>query len=212
MPRTLVVSLLALTTAIGLGACGSDDDGGGGSTAGGGEVSTKPISLPETLGPFRDVVAASEAKGQKGPAANNARRHQERTKQRTEAAYSKAYDGAASAYRQYADEGLERLPWVIAVRSPSPGLTVGPASDPEYLLLATPEHEVKTMGEVECRIDWSPPALQGKTPDPESENVTMCQRSDDKLTVFAGGNGFKGPQGLQAMVDLTNQAWTAASG
>src|SRR4051794_10513222 len=103
MTRAFAVSLIALTTALGLSACGDDDGGGGGSTAGGGGVSTKPISLPDTLGGFRDVVDASEAKGQNEPALGNSRKHQERTKQRTEAAYSKAYSGASSAYRQYAD-------------------------------------------------------------------------------------------------------------
>ena len=213
MPRTLVVSLVALTTALGLASCGGDDDGGGGggSTQGGSGVSTKPIGLPATLGPFRDIIEATKAKGANGPALSNQTKHQERTKQRTQAAYSKAYSGASSAYRQYADEDLKRLPWVIAVRSPSPGLVLGPVEDPEYLLLAAPLHEVKTSGEVQCRIDSTMPTVQGKTPPPESQITTLCQRSSNGLTVFAGGSGFEGPDGFQAMVDLTNQAWTAAN-
>src|SRR4051812_14401019 len=211
MTRSLAVCLLALATATGVGACGGDDDGGGGSAQGGTAVSTKPIALPDTLGSFGDVVEAAKAKGQKGPPLENSRKHQERVKQRTEDAYSKAYGGAAAAYRQYTDENLERLPWVIAVRSKAPGLTEGPASDPEYLLLASPEHEIKTEGEVQCRIDWSPPTLQGKKPDPESELVTMCQRTSNDLTVFVGGGGFKGPDGLSQMVALTNDAYDAAA-
>src|SRR3954469_21353800 len=113
MPKTLAVTLVALATAVALAACGGDDDGGGGGSAQGGSgVSTKPIALPATLGPFRDTVEAAEAKGQKGPPLENQRKNQARAKEPTEAAYSKAYDGASSAYRQYADEGLERLPWV----------------------------------------------------------------------------------------------------
>jgi hypothetical protein len=38
----------------------------------------------------------------------------------------------------------------------------------------------------------------------------MCQRSSNGLTVFAGGSGFEGPDGFQAMVDLTNSAYDAA--
>jgi hypothetical protein len=213
MPRTLVVSLVALTTALGLAACGGDDDGGnsGGSAAQGGTgVSTKPVELPASLGPFRDIIEASKARGAKGPSISNQTKHQAKVAQRTQAAYSKAYSGASAGYRQYADENLERLPWVIAVRSSSPGLVIGPVEDPAYLLLATPNHEVKDAGEVQCRIDYSPPTLQGKTPTPESQLTTMCQRSSNGLTVSTGGSGFEGPDGFQAMVDLTNNAYEAA--
>lgn len=210
MIRALTVSLIALTTVAGLTACGSDDSNDGGGAQGGPAVSTKPVDLPATLGPFRDIIAASKAKGQNGPALDNQVKHQARVKQKTVAAYSKAYSGASSTYRQYADENLERLPWVVAVRASSPGLVIGPVDDPEYLLLATPNHEVKESGQVQCRIDYSPPTVQGKKPPPESQLTTMCQRSADGLTVSAGGAGFEGPDGFQAMVDLTNGAYDAA--
>jgi hypothetical protein len=211
MFRALAVSLVALTAGVGIAACGGDDKkNDNGSPQGGTGVSTKPIELPDTLGPFRDIVEASKAKGQNGPALENSKKRQAKVEQTTVAAYSKAYSGASAAYRQYADESLERLPWVIAVRSSSPGLVIGPVEDPSYLLLATPNHEVKQIGQVQCRIDWSPPTVQGKTPPPESEHTTMCQRSAGGLTVFTGGGVFEGPDGLQAMVDLTNAAYDAA--
>ena len=51
---------------------------------------------------------------------------------------------------------------------------------------------------------------RGNRPDPGNQQATMCQRSSDNVTVFAGGGGFKGPDGLQAMAELTNEAWSAA--
>jgi hypothetical protein len=102
------------------------------------------------------------------------------------------------------------MPWVIAVRASSPGLVIGPVDDPKYLLLETPNHEVKQSGPVQCRIDYSPPTVQGKKVPPESQITSMCQRSEGGLTVFTGGGAFQGPAGFQALVDLTNNAYDAA--
>ena len=110
---------------------GGDDDGRATAAASRRRAAAapRPIELPERLGQFGDIVEATDAKGE-GRGAENQRKHQARIKERTAAAYSKAYDGAAATYRQYADESLERLPWVIAVRAPAPGLTIGPVERP----------------------------------------------------------------------------------
>ena len=129
----------------------------------------------------------------------------------TRTAYSHAYGGAAAAYRDYADSGLAKLPYVIAVRATAPGLTIGPVLDPKFLELATAPRDTKTVGPVQCQIEWSPPTIAGHAPDPSSELVVGCQRSGSNVTVFAAGGGFTGPSGLEAMVGLANSAWSAVS-
>jgi hypothetical protein len=45
---------------------------------------------------------------------------------------------------------------------------------------------------------------------PSSEFVQGCQRSGQRLTVFAGDNGgFTGPPGLQTLASVVNAAWTS---
>ena len=209
MSGARLLPLLAVVVIVTATGCGGGDDGGDQVTTGGG--STKAIKLPRTLDGFRDVVDVTADKAS-GTAVNNQRRRQESTRQKTVAAYRKAYGGAAADYRAYSDDALQRMPWVIAVRAPSPGLVAGPVTDPKTLLLATPDHEVKTVGQVSCLVTWSPPTPYGKPVATESEVLSNCQRSSRGVTVFVGAAGsFRGPSGLQDMVDLTNAAWTAAS-
>ncbi len=150
-------------------------------------------------------------KGAKASLLSSRRQSEATVAAATRTAYSQAYGGAAAAYRAYADSGLAKLPYVIAVRGATPGLTIGPVLDAKFLGLATPTRETKTVGPVQCQIQWSPPTLAGHTPDPSSEFIAGCQRSGAKLTVFVGGGGFTGPAGLATVVTLTNSAWSAVS-
>jgi hypothetical protein len=207
----LVGLVVGVAVGVGAGALlfGSDDGSGAKSAA----ADTKPIKLPDTLGGFGDLVAVTASKSNgDSQQVDRQRDHQAKLKSMTEPAYSKAFGGAAATYRAYSDSGLEKTPYVIAVRAEAPGLTLGPVTDPAYLRLATPDREVKTFGEVSCQILWNPPTLEGKTPDPASQYVLNCQRSGSGVTVFVGGSGFVGPADVQAMVGLTNAAWSAVSG
>ena len=212
MPRTRLLTL-TLAVAVALAGCGGGDDhGGGGSPPAGGGVSTKPISLPESLPGFGDMVQQNKKKGANSAAVANQVKHQKFVEQQTVAQYSKAYGGAAVAYHQYADDQLLLLPWVIAVRAQAPGLTLGPVVDAKYLLAAKPDHEVVSSGDVECAVNWEP-TPSGKPVPPDSQDTQMCQRTSKGLSVFVGGPGeFKGPQGFQKLVDLTNAAYDAVSG
>ena len=174
-------------------------------------VDTRAITLPTSLGGFRDVADVMAAKGVKTSIVANRRQTETAVAAATRAAYSHAYGGAAAAYRAYGDSGLAKMPYVIAVRATTPGLTVGPVVDPKFLGLATPTRETKIVGPVQCQIEWSPPTVAGHTPDPSSELVVGCQRSGSNLTVFVAGGGFAGPSGLATMVGLANSAWSAAS-
>jgi hypothetical protein len=201
--RAIITTLIALTIA---GCGGSGDNGGSGSGVSG---SSEAISLPAQLGEFRDVA---DVTSEKAPDAGAKQRtHQDDVRTATAAAYSKAYGGAGATYRGYSNSGLDLMPWVIAVRAESPGLTVGPVVDPAYLKLAKPEHEIKDFGDVSCELFWNT-VLEGEEPKPDDETVVRCQRSGSGVTVLVGGNGFKGPDGEQAMVDLTNAAFDAVSG
>jgi hypothetical protein len=174
-------------------------------------VDPRPVSLPASLGGFRDITDVMAARSPQSAAVQRQRTHQADVSAATDAAYRKAFGGAGVAYRQYSDGALEKLPYVIAVRSPAPAMTLGPVISASYLGLATPEREVRTIGAVSCQILWSPPTVAGHTPAPSSERIVACQRSTGGLTVFTGGGLFAGPADLRAMVNLTNAAWSAAS-
>jgi hypothetical protein len=173
---------------------------------------TKPISLPAALSGYKDLAAAIAANGAKGTRLQSQVTNQAHVRAATEAAYHTAFAGAASAYRAYSDSALSQQLYVIAVRAPAPGMTIGPVSDPAFLGLATPEREVKSAGDVSCQIEWLPPTVAGHTAPASSEHVVACQRSASGVTVFTGSSGFTGPSGLQAMAGFTDAAWAAASG
>jgi hypothetical protein len=180
------------------------------SSSTGGSTNTEPISLPSTLGDFKDIVDVAKTSGS-GSSADTQSKMQDATRTATEEAYKKAYDGAAVAYRAYSDAGRERTPWVIAVRAKSPGLVLGPVSDPKLLQLANLPREVVDVGQAQCEVTWSPITPAGQTPPPESEIATVCQRTGNDLTVFVGGNGFTGPDSPRALADVADAAWAAVS-
>ena len=213
--RLIVSAVVALAVGLGLGALlfgsSSSSSPASGTSSGSAAADTRAITLPASLGGFRDVADVMAAQGVKTSIVANRRQTETTVAAATRAAYSHAYGGAAAAYRAYGDSGLAKMPYVIAVRATTPGLTIGPVVDPKVLGLATPTRETKTVGPVQCQIQWSPPTVAGHTPDPSSELVVGCQRSGSNLTVFVAGGGFAGPSGLATMVGLANSAWSAAS-
>ncbi len=133
----VVCAVVGLAVGIGAGALlfGSDDSStkttsAGSPTAG---ASTKPVSLPSTLGGFRDLVDVVRTKAPKPDQVKRQSDNQSKVRSATEAAYSKAFGGAATAYRAYSDGALLKTPYVIAVRAPAPGLTIGRVEDPAFL-------------------------------------------------------------------------------
>jgi hypothetical protein len=207
-----VLALIVGTVALAGCGGGGDDTGGTTGTTGGGTSSTEPISLPAEIDGYSELVKAVEARQSPDKVVEDQIANQEATGKATEAAYSKAFDGAATAYRTYADSELLQLPYVIAVRAEAPGMTIGPVVDPASVGLAKPEREVRAVGDVECQIIWSPPVTEGTKPDPSSELTTNCQRSGSGATVFIGSAGFEGPGGLKDMVSFTEAAWDAVTG
>jgi hypothetical protein len=204
-----VHSRFALLALILVGALALVGCGGGGSS--GGDADSSAIELPAEIEGFKELIAQIEAQGQPGKTVADQKRNQETMAQSTAAAYSKAYDGAGAAYRAYADKKLEKLPYVIAVRAEAPGMAIGPVVDPKFLGLAKPEREVTSVGEVECQIVWSPPVIEGDTPEPSSELTTNCQRVGEGATVFVGSAGYEGPSGLKELAAFTEAAWKSVT-
>jgi outer membrane murein-binding lipoprotein Lpp len=200
----LAVAVVALA---GCGGGGSSSDGG--STGGSGEVSTAAIELPAEIDGYGEMVKQIEAKKPSAKTLSEQTKSQEETAEMTAAAYTKAYGGAAAAYRQYAEAELLKMPYVIAVRAEAPGMVVGPVYDPKFLGLENAEREVKAVGEVECQVNWSPPTPTGTKPDPNSELTSNCQRVGSGVSVFVGSAGYEGPGGLKEMASFTEAAWKA---
>ena len=201
-PRSALALLLA--SAALLAGCGGDSGGSSGS----GEPDTRAIELPASLGSFKDIVDVMKSKG--APSLDEQQKHQDTVRTATVDQYSKAYDGAAVANREYSDTDLLKTPYVIAVRAATPGLTLGPVIDAPFLKLAKPEHEVKTIGDVQCELFWET-VIEGQTAKDSDEHVLRCQRTGSGLTVFAGGSGFDGATGELQLVGLVNEAWDAVS-
>lgn len=154
-----------------------------------------PIRLPDQVGDLRDIVQASEAASAKEDALAALRERQTAVADLTIKRYEAAYDGAAVAFRAYADAGLETLVSVIAVRADAPGPTFGPVNDARALGLAKAPDEVVTAGDAECHVHWDP-VPQGQEPEDEAEHVVACQQTADGVTVFVFGSGLDGQQGL----------------
>jgi hypothetical protein len=209
----LPAALALVVGAIALAGCGGGgDDTGSSSGPSGGTTSTEPITLPAEVDGLKELVKAVEARKSPAKVVEDQVESQEETAKATEAAYSEAFDGAAAAYRTYADAQLLHMPYVIAVRAEAPGMTIGPVVDPSFLGLAKPEREVRSVGEVECQIIWSPPVTEGMKPDPSSELTTNCQRSGSGASVFVGASGYEGPGGLKSLSGFTEAAWQAVVG
>jgi hypothetical protein len=211
----LLAALALLVGAVALSGCGGSGDDTGGSTTTdgtGGEAGTGPIDLPPELDGLKELVKAVEARKSPAKVVDSQVENQEEVAKATEAAYSKAFDGATAAYLSYSDSDLLHMPYVIAVRAEAPGMTIGPVVDPSFLGLAKPEREVQTIGEVECQVIWSPPVTEGMKPDPSSELTTNCQRSGSGATVYTGAAGYEGPSGLKSLSSFTDAAWEAVVG
>ena len=170
---------------------------------------TTPIRLPARLGQFEDLVAVTRQHS--ASAAAFQARMQGHTASLTIAAYERAYSGASVAYRAYADNTLELLPSVIAVRAPSPGLTLGPVMDPADLGLAIDDHTVQLFGDVSCAV-YNGAVVAGQKVNPASLTYEQCQRTGPHLSVFVYGGGFDGNTGRDAIVALTNAAYNAVTG
>jgi hypothetical protein len=193
---------LAITwvAACALAGCGGSDGGSDG-------ADTQEISLPAELPGYKDIVDAVKAADS---GFESTLEPSQKTAELTESRYSEAFDGAASAYRGYADEGLEQLVSVVAVRADAPGITYGRVSDAESLGLAKPPQEVVEAGGAECLVRWEPvPAHQDV--DPSAQRVEYCQRSGGGVTVFVYGGPFEGPEGLAQAGELATAAWEAVS-
>ncbi len=203
------VAAVVVGLAVGFG-IGAIAFGGGSSGATTTTISTKPIQLPASLGGLRDLSAVIATKQPGSSVARRAGANEAKVTGLTTDAYRRAYGGAAASFRLYADSAITKQVYVIAVRAPAPGLTVGPVLDPGYLGLATAPREVKTVGSVSCEIDWNP-VVAGNKPQPSDEHIGVCERTGSGVTVFVGGSGYEGPTGLQTLAGLANQAWSAAA-
>jgi hypothetical protein len=209
MLGALLCAALALAV-VALAGCGGGGSGDGGSTgSGGGEVSNAAIELPAEIDGYAEMVKAIEAKKSPAPLVKSQTKNQAETAELTAAAYTKAYDGASAAYRQYADPELLKMPYVIAVRAEAPGMVIGPVYDPKFLGLENAEREVVAVGEVECQVNWSPPTPTGTKPDPSSELTSNCQKVGSGVSVFVGSVGYEGPGGLKELASFTEAAWKA---
>jgi hypothetical protein len=202
----LLLAALAVVAVAGCGGGGSSTDAGGTGSSGG-EVSTAAIELPAEIDGYAEMVKQIEAKKPSAKTLEEQTKSQEETAEMTAAAYTKAFGGAAAAYRQYAESELLKMPYVIAVRAEAPGMVIGPVYDPKFLGLENAEREVVAVGPVECQIAWSPPSPTGTKPDPSSELTTNCQRVGSGVSVFVGSAGYEGPGGLKAMASFTEAAW-----
>ncbi|MET3807563.1 hypothetical protein ABIB25_004589 [Nakamurella sp. UYEF19] len=187
-----------------------------GSTSADSGVSNAAITLPATVGGFTDIVEAEKALRPGSAQATKVVTFRKETEAKvealTKAAYEKAYPGAAVAYRSYGTPDLMLLVAVIAVRAPSPGLTLGPVADPAILGVAVLPQQIKIFGEVQCEVVQQQTTVAGKPVDPDNVSTVLCQRSGAKLTVRVSGGVFHGPAEQQQMIALTNAVWTALGG
>ncbi|SDP48580.1 hypothetical protein SAMN04515671_4448 [Nakamurella panacisegetis] len=183
-------------------------------------VDTRAIALPGSLAGYQDLVAANKAKldqssttaGRKATVLASQQANQAKVKSLTVASYEAAYGTTAVDVRSYADAGLEKTATVIAVRAGSPGLTLGPVTDPAYLGLAVNQQEIKTFDQISCRVVHPETTTAGHPIDPGNSLTAACQRSDGALTVQVFSSGFDGAEGQQQMIALTNAAWAAVQG
>jgi hypothetical protein len=204
MPTRPTLALIAIAVVCAGGALALDR-GSAGHAAGG------SISLPQSLPGYTDVVTASV---EKDPGASKSliegiRHHEAVVNSHTVATYQQAYHGAAVAYHAYTDADLNVFPWVIAIRTNAPGITIGPYEDIKYLQLAIGERFVKRFGDVQCAIQTGLTTVAGHKPDLSKEVPFLCQRVANGVTVMTGGGGFEGPAGVRRLVALTDAAGQA---
>jgi hypothetical protein len=178
-------------------------------TSSGPGTQTRAIMLPEHMGVFEDLsmfdrrYAASVVAGDATMDGHAARL--------TVTAYERAYPGASAAFDSYTNNNFDYIAGVVAVRAPSPGLTIGEVDDPADAGLSMDLQTVESFGDVSCVILNSALTSAGQPVKPSSLMYTKCQRSGPHLSVFTGGTGFQGNSGRDAIVALTNAAYDAAA-
>jgi hypothetical protein len=123
--------------------------------------------------------------------------------QKTASMVSAAYGGAQAISEDYSNEGLTDFALLVAVKAPSPKLWV-PYSDPVTLGLVKPFQEVRTFGDVQCKVQ-NDPTVAGKKPAADSVHVVGCQRNGPHLTVqiqnVSGDHLGNHPETVAQMVD-----------
>lgn len=208
------LGIVALSAVLLLSGCSDDggndaDDEVRGAGARAGAVDTRPIELPAELAGLRDRSDVVKDAADDERAATD-RENFEKTRARTEEWYAEAYDGAGFGMRTYADDDLDFLPTVIAVRAHSPGLTNGPVGDPEVLGIAggpgLPER-IESDG-VEC-VQFAVTTVPfGEEVDPEDITTPVCMVTDEELTVFVHAGGT-GTEDQERTIELARAAFDA---
>lgn len=208
------LGIVALSAVLLLAGCSDDgdsgeDDGARRAGAPAGEVDTRPIELPAELAGLRERADVVEDTSDEERATTE-RDNFEKTRSRTEEWYDRAYDGAGFGMRAYADDDLDFLPTVIAVRAHSPGLTNGPVGDPEVLGIAggpgLPER-IESDG-VECLQFAVTTVPFGEEVEPEDVTTPVCMVTDEELTVFVHAGGT-GTEAQERTIELARAAFDA---
>ncbi len=170
-----------------------------------------PVSLPVTVGAYRDIDDVIAGKNQSAVGKSAQAQDHADTARLTVAAYQQAFPGAGIGVRQYADADLEHMAGVIAVRAQAPGLTLGLVTDPAEQGLVANYQEVRSHGDAQCLV-INQPIAKGQPADDSKMTVARCQKASKSLTVWVSGSGFTGPQGMTDMVDLVDHAYSAVAG
>jgi len=173
--------------------------------------STTPISLPARLDGLENPIAA--ARQRHAPAAAIARqRHLYADATRlTTAAYTQAYGGVAVGVGFYTDASQEKQASVIAVRAPSPGLTIGVVTNPADAGLAMNQRTVRVFGDVACVVQDTKVVASGFHVKRSSLEYTQCQRAGSGLTVDVFSN-LHGDDGRREAVALTDSVYRTVAG
>ncbi|MEU1664815.1 hypothetical protein ABZ547_14570 [Streptomyces sparsogenes] len=197
-----VIGLVLGLALVGIPVLLSDDDGGGGFGGGGGGAE---LAAPAKLGglrPFADIQRESGA-NKAGEMADGLVKEDRKSGERL----SEAYGGAAAVVKRYADDDVQTVVTLAAVRSRSPKPYV-PYEDRERLALAVPPDQLKVIGDVSCVL-YNQPTPAGSKPTTESVNVTYCQRTGDGLTVQIRPGGGDLAHQPTKVADIVEKAWSA---
>jgi hypothetical protein len=168
-----------------------------------GASSFAPPKKLGALARFGDLKINQSSRGQALAKRHNA------WNQKTAAAASAAYGGAAAIAQDYANDGLTDFALLVAVKGPTPKLYV-PYNDAKYLGLARAPQEVRVYGDVQC-IVHNDPTVTGRKPAPDSVHVGLCQRSGPHLTVQVQGVGGQLGNHPETVAQLIDQEFAALS-
>lgn len=176
-------------------------------------VDTRPITLPDSLGGLSSYEAAVTAKvtGSAAKPSTILASEKDRTAL-TQAAYQKAFGGAATTVRAYATADLMANYTVIAVRASAPGLVNGPVNNPADLGQARNQQDIETIGDQQCNVVSIEIVPSGQSVDNNKLLTAACQRTGPGLTVWAFGSGMDGPAGQAQITGLVDAAYSAVSG